>query len=244
MTTASGPAFVAWGTAHLTVIACTIGAAWWMVRKARRHPQRRAVPEEKCLAFILLTNHLWSVGWLAWKGALDREHALPLHLCDAASIVAGIAILRSSRPLTELAWFWGIAGTLQSLITPVVTAGFPQPEFLIFFLHHCGVVVAAVYLVFGRGLHPQRGALFRAFGWIQLYLLVAFCVDHALQVNYGYLRAHPPGPTLMDLMPAPPWHIPVLEVLAFCLFALVSLPLRALRKEEQPESGDTSVAAQ
>lgn len=65
--------------------------------------------------------------------------------------------------------------------------------FIVFFIARCGVVVAAVYLVFGLGMKPGKHAVWRAWGWLQVYVIVAASVNLMGGSNYGFLRAKPSG---------------------------------------------------
>ena len=48
--------------------------------------------------------------------------------------------------------------------------------------------------------------------------------DGLLKVNYGFLRAKPSHASLYDLMPAWPWYIPVVVVLALVAVLVCYLP--------------------
>ena len=91
---------------------------------------------------------------VGWKlGMLNRDNILPLHLCDVAAICGAGALWFRHQRLTELVWFWGLAGTMNGLITPALSESFPSPRFVSFFALHSGVVIAAGA---GRGLPPSR----------------------------------------------------------------------------------------
>ena len=119
---------------------------------------------------LCLACRRWPGPWVVWAGraislvlALDAVvyvivpvvesrwsvHAsLPLALCNLALPVAAVACWWPSWYLAvELTYFWGLAGALQAVVTPDLTAGFPQLEFFEFVVGHLGVVIAALYLV-------------------------------------------------------------------------------------------------
>ena len=58
----------------------------------------------------------------------------------------------------ELGYFWGLGGTLQGLITPDIAYGFPDPQFIFFFINHAGIITALLYLTFTR-LRPVPASL-------------------------------------------------------------------------------------
>ncbi|HSF02187.1 MAG TPA: hypothetical protein VLA62_04215, partial [Solirubrobacterales bacterium] len=81
-------------------------------------------------------------GWLTWRTFL------PLELCDAALVLAVIALVRPSRLLAQVVYFWSGSGTLLALLTPDLPWAFPRWEFVVFFGLHGLVVVASMVLVF------------------------------------------------------------------------------------------------
>ena len=231
---ANAAAFKVFGTDHLGALGLSVLFAFILVRHARRHPDRICF-QNRALAFFLLA--LYPAQWIfLWKqDALNRENALPCHLCDVAALCGVAALWLRNQRLTELVWFWGLAGTLNGLITPALDESFPSPRFLFFFALHGGVVVSAVYLVAGLRLRPAPGGVWRAFGWLQVYLVAAATVDFVTGANYGFLRAKPPQASLMDLMGPWPWYLVGLEALALALFSLLYVPFLYPSAALEPE---------
>ena len=219
------PPCVVFGPAHLSVLVLTGLIGWAMVRRARRRPDQTR-HQDRALAVVLLLIYPATV-LVGWRlGLLNKDNILPCHLCDMAAICGAGALWFRHQRLGELVWFWGLAGTLNGLITPALSETFPSPRFLSFFALHSGVVIAAVYVVAGLGLRPRPGAVWRAFGWIQVYLVMAAVVNYLTGSNYGFLRSKPDQPSLLDLMGPWPYYIIGLEALALGLFALLYLPFR------------------
>ena len=54
----------------------------------------------------------------------------------------------------ELAYFWGLCGTMQALITPDCRYDFPDAQFTLFFVYHGGIIAAVLYLTLGRQMRP------------------------------------------------------------------------------------------
>lgn len=221
------PDFELFGAAHVGVLLLVTLAAVMLVGLARRSPASRFVRtgERVLLAALLLTYPAKAALSLGGQGA-SWDYPLPMHLCDLAAYIAAAALVWRSQRLAELAYFWGLAGTLQGLITPAVQVGFPHPEFFRFFLLHASVVVASFYLPFGARLAPARGAVWRVFGWTQAYVLAAAAVNALTGANYGFLREPPPTASLIDVLGPWPWYLVALEGIALALFALLYLPFR------------------
>jgi hypothetical integral membrane protein (TIGR02206 family) len=91
-------------------------------------------------------------------------------------------------------------------------------------LQHVLVMWAAVYLTWGRGLHPNwrsyRLALVVTVGWAT----IVFVINHALGTNYGYLNGKPSSSSLLDLMGQWPWYLLVVLALLAAFWALITWP--------------------
>lgn len=159
----------------------------------------------------------------------DLDNLVPLHLCDIASFMAGFALITRNRTLAGLTYFWGLAGTIQGVLTPALDIGFPHPVAWAFFVHHFVVIAAALYfpVVDGwRAESPWWKSPMVAFGWLNVYVLVALTANALLGTNFGFLAHKPLNPSLLDHLGPHPWYIAVLEGIALLFFALLVLPVR------------------
>ncbi len=225
------PAFHAFSPEHLIVLAFVAGLTSWFIITSRRNPGGRILRRaELILAMALALNYPASIVIGLSFGILQRDNWLPLHLCDAAALTAAWAIWKKSPRAAELAWFWGMAGTLNGLLTPNLLSGFPHPAFFCFFWLHGLVVVASLHLACGRRLHPQPGGFWRALGSSQVYLVIAGLVDWLAGTNYAFLREKPAAASLIDHLGPWPWYILALEGLAVVFFLILHLPFALRRK--------------
>lgn len=215
------PRFEIYGTPHLTALALTAAAVWFLSRRAKQGAPAASKMPGIALAAITLSHFVFG----AWSCVdLDYDFAPPLHLCDFAAF-AGVAAMLTRKPIfCELTYFWGMAGTIQGLLTPALRIGFPEPAFFAFFALHCGVVAMALYLVIGLRFVPRPGAPLRAFLWTQAYVAVAALGGWLFDENYGFLREKPENGSLLDLLGPWPYYIISLELLALALYSLLYLP--------------------
>ena len=218
--------FKLFGLDHLIVLALTVAAAAVLVVMARRqgedHPAVHGALQ--VLAWLLLLSFPLKFAAFYFSGAPMNEHALPMHLCNWAAIVGGLAILTKRQLLCELLYFWGLAATLQAIFTPNLPFGFPHPIFFTFFLTHSGVVIAAIVVAFGLRRSPEPGGVWRAILWLQAYLVVAVIVNSLTGANYGFLREKPGMKSLIDHLGDWPYYILGLEAVALLSFILLNLP--------------------
>ena len=158
----------------------------------------------------------------------ELAYSLPLQLCDAAIFVAAAALWTRRALLVEVAYFWGLAGTIQALLTPDLPQHFPTYPYFQYYIAHGGVVAAALVLVVGLRIHPQH--LLRVIAVTLGYVAVVGLVDAVTGANYMYLRAKPPAATLLDLLGPWPVYILAASIIALILFAVLDAPFR-LRRE-------------
>jgi hypothetical integral membrane protein (TIGR02206 family) len=222
--------FVPFGIAHLVAIAFPVAVGIALARQIRaRHEGRAAL----CIRIALSAAILLLAGWVLLEAArggwLSLELVLPLHLCDLALLLAVYALLARSQPVAEVLWFWAGAGTILAMVTPDVSRGFPDPQFLVFFGLHGLVVASAIVLVFGLGLRPRNGAARRAFLLTAAYAAIVGAVNAILGTNFLFLCRKPAVPTLLDAFGPWPVYIVVAAGLAFVLFHLLALPFRRER---------------
>jgi len=212
--------------AHWTVIGLTVGLPvffWATARGAGKTGYRRAV--RYGLAGLLLANWIGYEVNRAGIGQFDLAHAAPMQLCDWA-MFAVIAALVTLRPrVYEVAYFWGLAGTLQAILTPNLREGFPSVWFVSFFFAHSGIVVGVLYLTAVEGLRPRGGSILWALLWSEIYLGAALLVNYVTGANYGFLSHRPFGKSLLDYLSDHHWvYVLEMNLLAVVFYLVLYLP--------------------
>ncbi len=237
METPPSIAFHPFSSSHLTVLGVFALAAATIITVTRAGWLRAARVMEFILVGALLLE--WPINlWVSWRYELiDSSNSLPLHLCDMAAYLGVVALITRRPEACELLYFWGLAGTLQGLITPSLTLDWPHPRFVMFFMLHCGVVLAALQIVLGRGVTPRRGAAIRAVGWLAVYAAVIGGIDALIRAwgataNYGFLCHKPETASLFDYLGPWPWYIGSVLALSFVLFLLLDLPFMIRRRRQ------------
>jgi hypothetical integral membrane protein (TIGR02206 family) len=194
-------AFRPFGLAHLMVIALTVALPFIMaafVRKSRWPLSERTVGQ--LLAGMLLVNYLGYEIYLAATVGLEWKKVLPVQLCDWAMIAIVVALLTGRNRWLEVAYFWGIGGTLQAIITPDLRFAFPDIRFLTFFVAHCGIVVAIAFMMIVKRFRPHWFSIVRVFAWTEFYFVLTITVDLITGENYGYLLHPPASASLLDAL--------------------------------------------
>jgi hypothetical integral membrane protein (TIGR02206 family) len=210
------------GTTHLATLA--VGAAFCAAFIVAG--RRGLVWPGRALAVAILAAQIADPFIAAWAGWLDWRNGLPLELCDAASFAVIVALWTRRQMAFELAYFWGLAATLQAVLTPDVAAGPPHPEFIRFFTVHIGIVAGVLYLGPGIGMRPRPGSAWRIYWLTAVYTAFLGLVNLVLGSNYMYLCSKPSGWSPLDWFGEWPWYIGGGTLIAAVLFWLLALPYR------------------
>jgi hypothetical integral membrane protein (TIGR02206 family) len=212
---------------HLVALAVIAASTILLVVAGRRRPGAWL----KVLAAVLVVDE---VSW--WLFLLDGgqpgsriELSLPLQLCDVAIFIAAGALWTRRQLLVEVTYFWGLAGTIQALLTPDLPQHFPSYPYFQYYIAHGGVVAAALILVVGLRQSPRRWAVARVAGLTVVYAGLVGFVDAVTGADYMYLRSKPAGATLLEVLGPWPWYILSAAAIAVVLFAVLDAPFRLRR---------------
>jgi len=218
--------FAIWGPDHLAVLAALAAASAALLLGRRRLVGRREARVRRAVAVALLGNEL--VSWLgaAWQGAVR----VPLQLCDLA-LALTVWALWSLRPgASELAYFWGLAGSLQAVLTPDLQQRFPDYWWVKFFVTHGGIVLGAVYLAVSGRVAPTHRSVWRVWALTNGYACAAGLINWAFGTNYGYLARKPSQPSLLDAFGPWPWYILAMEAASLASCYLCYAPFAMARR--------------
>ncbi len=221
------PAFHPWGTSHQIVLAIVGVVLITLLVLART---RFASLAERVLGTLLLA--LYPVGLIVHGlcGSLTAQTMLPLQYCDIATIAGGLALWTRRQFWCEVVYFFGIAGTLQGLLTPALVYDFPDPRFFLFFVMHGGVPVTSFYVVSAMRQRPQAGAVRRVMSFSLGWYAVTALVNLALGTNYAFQCQKPPQASLFDHLGPVPWHNVSAMALGLAVYTLLHLPFTGRRK--------------
>ena len=194
-------AFRPFGLAHLIVIALTISLPFVLaafVRKSRWPRSERIIGQ--LLAVMLLVNYVGYEIYLVATAGLEWKKALPFQLCDWAMVTIIVSLLTGRERWLEVAYYWGIGGTLQAILTPDLKYAFPHIRFLTFFIAHSGIVIAIAFMMIIKKFRPHWISIVRTFAWSELYFVLTITVDLLTGENYGYLLHPPASASLLDAL--------------------------------------------
>lgn len=185
--------------------------------------------------FLLADEASWWAYLLATHSELSLRYSLPLQLCEVGGVVTALALWLRRQLLVELAYFWGLSGSLIAVLTPDLPQHWPSFPYLQYYAGHGAAIAAAAFLVFGLGIRPAPWAPLRVLALTALLAGVIGAVDAATGGNYMYLRAKPAvGPTPLDLFGPWPWYLIPAVATAVLAVALLQLPFWLSRPPPPP----------
>ena len=217
--------FEAYGVSHLSVVALGVVGALVLVAVGRSHrgePAERPFGRAFAVAILAFTIPLQTLSWARFDG--DPVYALPLQLCDLASLAAPYALWTQRRWAVGLTYFWGLTLTTQAVVTPDLTRDFPDPVFITFWGMHLLVVWAACYLTWGIGLAPGWREYRVAVAVTAVWAVALFSFNAVTGTNYGYLNEKPAAASALDLLGDWPLYLVFEVAIILAVWAMLTWP--------------------
>lgn len=219
--------FKLFDSAHLATITVILLVALFYVFVAR-HPKlnRWVKPLSVLLAVVLLGNEIIFIGGAMVNGLWDYTWGLPLQLCDLAIFAVAYSLFRHKQWVWELAYFWGLGGTLQAVLTPDLRVTFPEYIYFKFFLTHGCILAGVIFLSAGLKRIITFHSVIRVWVITNLYTAFVALFNWLFKTNYLYLCRKPSQSSILDYFGPWPWYIPGLEVLLIASLFIYYLPYR------------------
>ena len=220
------PEFQPYGLPHLTVIFLTIVLPFALAAIVQRTRSQRL---EKViigvLSAVLLVNYIVYLLFIRSQGLVDWWQMLPMQMCDWGMVVVIVAMWTGSQRWFEVAYFWGVGGTLQAVLTPNLRSGFPDWRFISFFTSHCGIIVSVVFLMLTRRYRPYPMSIVRVWLWSEFYFVVTLITDEMTGFNYGFLLHKPEAFSILNfLSDSRPLYLLELHGVALLFFLVLYVP--------------------
>ena len=220
--------FVLFGAEHLyaVIVVLIVSIVPPMVLRKLKSPKINDV-FAPCLGWAMIGysvfKHLYGVfgleePWQIW---------LPLHMCHLANFIIGYLLITGKRGfLVDVAYFWTFGGASMAMITPDLSFGWPDPNFIMFMVTHALLFLGILYLTITERLRPTTASIWGVFKFSFIVMLCIIPINYIIGdlANYWYLREPPVVGSIMDFLPTPPLHIPFVVAIAYVLFWLMYVP--------------------
>jgi hypothetical integral membrane protein (TIGR02206 family) len=210
---------------HVGVLLLFTVATVLLIWTGRRSGTARRTRIERTLGWAMLGVWIVNEGWWWWPSRFDPANTLPLQVCDITSLLVVLVLLAPRPWVSELLYFWGIAMSLQALITPDLNRRPDSVWFWFFWISHAGTVGIALYVVAVRGYRPTWRDYRFAVGAGLVYLAVVLAVNVLFDFNYGYVgNARPGQPSVIDFLGPWPGRVGLVAILVAMAMAVLMLP--------------------
>jgi len=177
------------------------------------------------LGMVLIISEVSYVLWSILSGDWSVEYSLPLHLCDVSAILCGIMLLIRSKAIYEVTYFWGLAASLQAIITPdLYPYNYPHFMYFQFFISHSSVVTAVLFMTLILKYRPVLKSIAKTFAVTNIYMAIISVVNHCFDSNYLFLSYKPNGASIFDYLGPWPWYILSLEAVGLLLMIFCYMP--------------------
>jgi len=191
---------------------------WWGRRRART--LRIAAG-----TFLVVNELIWQV-FKYHRYHIPFPEGLPLQLCDLALWMTIAACFTRKPWVFEVAYYTGLGGSAQAVLTPDLWEPFPSYPTIYFFLAHAGLMIVILALIWSGQARPRPGSLWRGLAAANAWGLAVGLFNAMFGTNYMYLCRKPAGASLLDWLGPWPWYLAAGELMALVVFTLLWLPFR------------------
>ena len=221
----TGTPFELFGTAHLVALGLIILLNVLIYINRNRFSEQGKRSARALMAMLLVVNELAFHAWNYFTGQWTIQTMLPLHICSILVWSGAYMLVSGNRTIYEFAFFLGIGGATQALLTPDAGIyGFPHFRFVQTMISHGLIVTSALYMTFVEGHRPYWSSFKRVFIYGNLYMLFVGLVNWLVGSNYMFIAHKPETASLIDVLGPWPWYLISLEVVALLVCLILYLP--------------------
>lgn len=224
----AGSNFVLFGAAHLAILASIPLLAAALGWCGRLGPAAARAVRWGAGGFLLVNELVWYV-FKYHRYHIPFPEGLPLQLCDLALWVTIVACFLLKPWIFDAAYYLGLGGSAQAVLTPDLWEPFPSYPTVYFFLAHAGLMIAVLALIWGRQARPTPQSLWRGLAAANAWAVLVGVFNAVFGTNYMYLCRKPAGASLLDWFGPWPWYLVGGELMALAIFVLLWLPFRRMR---------------
>lgn len=215
--------FILFGTQHLMMVASGFIISFVLIIMGffldRKHFAR----------FTALLVLIVKIVELCYRHIVNGEkltQLLPLHLCNIALIFVIVMMLTCSKKLFQPCYYWSL-GAVFALVTPDVTASFPNYVTLSFFITHFYIIFGVVYAYIFFNYRPTLFGYFSSFVSLNIIALVIYFINKELGTNYLFVNRVPEFTSPLSYFGEWPYYIIVVELIYIILTYIIYFPFRA-----------------
>ena len=223
--------FSMFGNQHILAVLFFLVLGFIIIKWAQKLSEIQQIKIGNIFALTLsITVLIWTFLKIYLHG-FDIQQDLPFHLCNFIALLLPIFSYTRKKILYDILFFWILAGTSHSLITPDLRNGFPNFVFFKYWIVHAGLVLFMLYATFVYGMKPTFKSAIISFLAFQGYIVAMVLINFVIGANYLYTNHKPEGATAMDYLGDWPTYIFVIELFMIPYFLLFYLPFYLTKKK-------------
>lgn len=215
---------VIYGPLHLKYI--FMGLAIWTIvpfigKKFLNNTQRQIAVY--LLVILTLGQKIINDSTLILQGLWEFSADLPLHMCGFSLILTSWALISKKQEAFELAFFWGIAGGSQAILTPDLTEIWNPLGIFVFFFSHSLVILNVIWMIVVDGMRLRKGSLLNTIILTNGFAFLITIFNSFIGGNYWYLCIKPlsNSPFLIGEWP---FYILSIQLAGIILMGLIYIP--------------------
>lgn len=159
--------------------------------------------------------------------------SLPFHVCDILSVIAAVAMIKSSRRASALLYFCALALAGQAIITPIGNQNPMIFRFWLFWLLHAGIISASIYDLVVRKYRPIFNDFLFVIVCAFIYVIIILPINIIFGWNYGYIGNQTPDTTtIIDALGTWPLRLIWLFAIVFFVQFIMYLPWKLFREKK------------
>ncbi|APY09059.1 hypothetical protein BWZ20_12435 [Winogradskyella sp. J14-2] len=181
------------------------------------------------VAGTILLNH----AFLIIIGDYDYRNDLPLWICSFAGLLVPFFTFTRKFWMFEILLFWTLGGSIQGVITPNISEGFPSFEYFRYWITHIFMFSIVFYSIVIFKMWPNFKSPLKSIVALQIYVALIFLLNIVLKTNFFFLNAKPDFPSLLDYIADWPYYIFIIQLIIIPYFLLLYLPFYLLKKRRR-----------
>lgn len=164
-----------------------------------------------------------------FDGSWSRQSSLPFHLCAFSQILGVYALFTKNQFAFEFSCFFGIAGGLNSLLTPEFAHGYDKFYHVQYYFEHSGIVLMPIFLGIAYQMKPRKLSWLSIMITANILTVIMYFFNKANQSNYMYVNTKPiaNNPLLIGDWP---YYILVLEIVAIIHFYIIYIAFHGFKR--------------
>lgn len=191
--------------------------------------------EERLNKFRIFLTIFFTINFFSFQvyalfdGSWSRASTLPLHLCALSQVFGIIALYNKNQFAFEFACYFGIAGGLNSLLTPEFAHGYDRFYHVQYYVEHAGIVFMPLYLGIVEQMKPRKLSWLRIMITANILAVMLFFFNRFNGSNYMYVNTKPVADNPLVIGDWP-FYILALEIVAVVHFYIIYIAYHSFKR--------------